>query len=95
MPVILCAADLWGTKVNYEVKFDSFPSAVELQTRVESLFTSEHAARRPADVPAMQTFQVDRIQTFAERSQQWVDLLTPAQLLDYSQVCKQFVLSCS
>eukprot|EP01060_Flectonema_neradi_P016295 TRINITY_DN2289_c1_g1_i1.p1 TRINITY_DN2289_c1_g1~~TRINITY_DN2289_c1_g1_i1.p1 ORF type:complete len:669 (+),score=194.78 TRINITY_DN2289_c1_g1_i1:150-2156(+) len=86
MPVILCAADLWGTKVNYEVRFDNFPSAAELQLRVESLFTPEHSARRPADVPATQTFQVDRIQTFAERSQQWVDLLTPAQLLDYSQV---------
>eukprot|EP01059_Diplonema_ambulator_P010786 TRINITY_DN2081_c0_g3_i1.p1 TRINITY_DN2081_c0_g3~~TRINITY_DN2081_c0_g3_i1.p1 ORF type:complete len:186 (+),score=37.87 TRINITY_DN2081_c0_g3_i1:47-604(+) len=83
---ILCAADLWGTKVNYELVFPSFPTSMELQQKVEDVFAPEHAARRPSDVPPTQSFDIDRMQTFDEKAQQWVDLLTPAQLQDFSQV---------
>ncbi|KAJ9450392.1 calmodulin-like protein containing EF hand domain [Diplonema papillatum] len=87
MPItILCAADLWGTKLNYEVLFVSPPSLGDLQQKVESVFGPELAVRRPPDVPQSQSFAIDRIQTFDERSQQWVELLTPAQLQDFSQV---------
>eukprot|EP01064_Diplonema_japonicum_P018785 TRINITY_DN27479_c0_g1_i1.p1 TRINITY_DN27479_c0_g1~~TRINITY_DN27479_c0_g1_i1.p1 ORF type:complete len:664 (+),score=189.47 TRINITY_DN27479_c0_g1_i1:43-2034(+) len=87
MPItILCAADLWGSKVNYELQFPTMPTSADLQQKVENVFAPEHAARRPADVPPTQGFDIDRMQTFDERAQQWVDLLTPAQLQDYSQV---------
>ena len=83
---ILCAADLWGTKVNYELPFPHPPSHAELQAKIEHIFVPEHGVRRPASVPTSQGFVVERMQTFDERAQQWVDLLTPAQLSDYSQI---------
>eukprot|EP01061_Rhynchopus_euleeides_P020450 TRINITY_DN3325_c0_g1_i2.p1 TRINITY_DN3325_c0_g1~~TRINITY_DN3325_c0_g1_i2.p1 ORF type:complete len:335 (+),score=133.71 TRINITY_DN3325_c0_g1_i2:57-1061(+) len=83
---ILCAADLWGVKVNYELPFQHPPTQAELQAKIDQVFMQEHGLRRPADVPLSQGFVIERMQTFDERAQQWVDLLTPAQLSDYSQV---------
>ena len=83
---ILCAADLWGVKVNYELPFQHPPTQAELQGKIDQVFSHEHALRRPVEVPSNQGFVIERMQTFDERAQQWVDLLTPAQLSDYSQI---------
>eukprot|EP00755_Sulcionema_specki_P021631 Sspe_Gene.74609::Locus_46559_Transcript_1_1_Confidence_1.000_Length_745::g.74609::m.74609 len=82
---ILVAADLWGVKVNYEIPFPSPPTASELQAKVENVFAPEHALRRPTEIPP-QPFTIERMQTFDERAQQWVDLISAAQLQDFSQV---------
>ncbi|KAJ9466445.1 calmodulin-like protein containing EF hand domain [Diplonema papillatum] len=82
---ILTAADLHGTKLNYELDFGAPPSLPELRDRIESVFGAEAAARRPADVPNL-PFVAHRMQTFDDRVELWVDLVNAHQLQDYSQV---------
>eukprot|EP01062_Namystynia_karyoxenos_P000562 TRINITY_DN10201_c0_g1_i2.p1 TRINITY_DN10201_c0_g1~~TRINITY_DN10201_c0_g1_i2.p1 ORF type:complete len:765 (+),score=281.34 TRINITY_DN10201_c0_g1_i2:79-2295(+) len=83
---LFAAADLWGTKINYEFPFPDKPSPLQLQQAAAAVFAAESAARRPAAVPAAHAFQLDRLQTFDERSQSWVDLRSPQQLQEGSQV---------
>eukprot|EP00756_Hemistasia_phaeocysticola_P005236 Hpha_TRINITY_DN13232_c0_g2::TRINITY_DN13232_c0_g2_i2::g.155130::m.155130 len=82
---VLAAADLSGTKVNYEVDFTAVPSMPELHRRITDQFGPEAAARRPPGVPAS-PFTIQRLQVFDERVELWVELLSASQLQEFCQV---------
>eukprot|EP00755_Sulcionema_specki_P011674 Sspe_Gene.49575::Locus_26884_Transcript_1_1_Confidence_1.000_Length_1971::g.49575::m.49575 len=82
---ILVAADIFGTKLNYELDFSSVPSLAELQHRVDAVFSTEFNLRRPPGIPASR-FTIHRLQVFDERNEVWVDLLSPSQLLESCQI---------
>eukprot|EP01065_Artemidia_motanka_P035761 TRINITY_DN43657_c0_g1_i1.p1 TRINITY_DN43657_c0_g1~~TRINITY_DN43657_c0_g1_i1.p1 ORF type:complete len:750 (+),score=187.05 TRINITY_DN43657_c0_g1_i1:57-2252(+) len=83
---VFAAADLWGNKLNYELSFPSKPSPAEVLQRAAAVFGAESALRRPSTVPPAHAFQIDRLQTFDEVGQRWVDLMSPQQLQEGSQV---------
>eukprot|EP00756_Hemistasia_phaeocysticola_P023605 Hpha_TRINITY_DN15902_c0_g7::TRINITY_DN15902_c0_g7_i1::g.71149::m.71149 len=82
---VLVAADLFGTKTNYELDFLDPPAMAELRARLESVFGNEAAQRRPPGVPAS-PFQAHRMQVFDDKVELWVDLVSAGQLHDYCQV---------
>eukprot|EP00756_Hemistasia_phaeocysticola_P023601 Hpha_TRINITY_DN15902_c0_g5::TRINITY_DN15902_c0_g5_i1::g.71136::m.71136 len=82
---LLVAADIYGTKINYEIDFTELPQIASLRARVESIFGTEAAQRRPAGAPP-NPFQAYRMQTFDDNVELWVDLVSASQLQDYSQV---------
>eukprot|EP01064_Diplonema_japonicum_P034753 TRINITY_DN731_c0_g1_i4.p1 TRINITY_DN731_c0_g1~~TRINITY_DN731_c0_g1_i4.p1 ORF type:complete len:616 (+),score=221.15 TRINITY_DN731_c0_g1_i4:76-1923(+) len=81
---LLIAADIHGTKTNYEVEFLAQPTIPDLHRKVEQVFGSDFTARAPAGCPS--TFAIDRMQIFDERVELWVDLLSSTQLQDFSQI---------
>ncbi|KAJ9465182.1 calmodulin-like protein containing EF hand domain [Diplonema papillatum] len=81
---LLVAADLHGTKTNYEIEFGMQPSIPELHRRLEHVFGTEHQMRAPPSHPGI--FAIDRMQIFDERVELWVDLLSSTQLQDFSQI---------
>lgn len=82
---VLAAADLYGTKLNYELDFPATPSMEELRQRINAIFGAEAGLRRPAGVPP-EPFSAHRMQTFDDNVELWVDLVSMGQLQDYSQV---------
>ncbi|KAJ9441038.1 flagellar protein essential for flagellar pocket biogenesis [Diplonema papillatum] len=82
---VLVAADVYGTKGNFEVTFPSQPALAELTRQTESIYGVEAAARRPVGTIAA-PFLVSRFQIYNERLQQWVDLSSANQLTDRCQV---------
>ena len=82
---VLVAADVYGTKGNFEVTFPAAPSLAELTRQTESIYGVEAAARRPVGTLSA-PFLVSRFQLYNERVQQWVDLSAPGQLADRCQV---------
>eukprot|EP01063_Lacrimia_lanifica_P033657 TRINITY_DN6048_c0_g1_i1.p1 TRINITY_DN6048_c0_g1~~TRINITY_DN6048_c0_g1_i1.p1 ORF type:complete len:680 (+),score=288.19 TRINITY_DN6048_c0_g1_i1:586-2625(+) len=83
---VLVAADIFGTKLNYEVPFLGAPSMGELNRRVQEIFGGECASKRPHHVPASYAFAVQRVQVFDDRTGLWVDLANSAQLSDGCQL---------
>eukprot|EP01064_Diplonema_japonicum_P006282 TRINITY_DN14196_c0_g1_i1.p1 TRINITY_DN14196_c0_g1~~TRINITY_DN14196_c0_g1_i1.p1 ORF type:complete len:583 (+),score=173.45 TRINITY_DN14196_c0_g1_i1:51-1751(+) len=83
---ILTSADLFGTKLNYELDFPKVPNVEELRHRAEQVFGAEAGNRRPAGVPTTQTFKAHRMQTFDDGVELWVDLVNSTQLQDFAQV---------
>eukprot|EP00659_Diplonema_papillatum_P005705 gene5705-8708_t len=84
---VLVAADIFGTKLNYELQFAGPPSVIELQKRIEHVFGGESNARRPPQFPAGATqFTIQRLQVFDDRVELWVDLLSSSQLTPSCQV---------
>eukprot|EP01064_Diplonema_japonicum_P028293 TRINITY_DN4305_c0_g1_i1.p1 TRINITY_DN4305_c0_g1~~TRINITY_DN4305_c0_g1_i1.p1 ORF type:complete len:612 (+),score=214.28 TRINITY_DN4305_c0_g1_i1:63-1838(+) len=81
---ILAAADLFGTKLNYEICFNSQPSLQDLQRRVEHVFTQEGNVRRPPGDPTV--FAIQRLQVFDEKVELWVDLLSATQITQMCQI---------
>eukprot|EP01064_Diplonema_japonicum_P030864 TRINITY_DN534_c2_g1_i1.p1 TRINITY_DN534_c2_g1~~TRINITY_DN534_c2_g1_i1.p1 ORF type:complete len:723 (+),score=248.38 TRINITY_DN534_c2_g1_i1:74-2242(+) len=82
---VLVAADVYGTKGNFEVTFPTSPTLAELTRQTESIYGVEAAARRPVGTLAA-PFLISRFQLYNERLQQWVDLTSPTQLADRCQV---------
>ena len=82
---VLVAADVYGTKGNFEVTFPSTPTLAELTRQTESIYGVEASARRPVGTIAA-PFLVSRFQLYNDKLQQWVDLSAPTQLMDRAQV---------
>eukprot|EP01060_Flectonema_neradi_P031128 TRINITY_DN4649_c1_g3_i1.p1 TRINITY_DN4649_c1_g3~~TRINITY_DN4649_c1_g3_i1.p1 ORF type:complete len:713 (+),score=210.90 TRINITY_DN4649_c1_g3_i1:65-2140(+) len=82
---VLVAADVYGTKGNFEVTFPSTPTLAELTRQTESIYGVEASARRPVGTIAA-PFLVSRFQLYNDKMQQWVDLTSPTQLVDRAQV---------
>ena len=82
---ILVAADIFGTKLNYEVTFNAPPSVSELRNRIMHVFGQEISVRKPPAVPHAQ-FVIERLQVFDEKAELWVDLGTASQLTMLCQV---------
>ena len=82
---VLAAADLFGSKLNFEIDFDALPSMTELQEKVTAVFAAEASVRRPRHIP-VSPFIPHRMQTYDERVELWVDLVSTTQLQDYAQV---------
>ena len=81
---VLAAADVFGLKLNYEFDFPVQPTMSEFQARVSGVFSADAASRRPEGAPPV--FAIHRMQIFDDRTDQWNDLLSGAQLIDYCQV---------
>lgn len=80
-----CAADLYGSKVNLELNFNSCPSISDLYRVVETTFAVESSALRPSGQP-FNTFKVARFHVFDESSQAWSELFNASQLTDFCQL---------
>eukprot|EP00659_Diplonema_papillatum_P016063 gene16063-24595_t len=76
---IKVATDLYGAKVNYMIDFSALPTLSALKMKVESTFTKECEARRPADAP-LELFRIDHIQVFDGDTGTWRELDSNALL---------------
>eukprot|EP01059_Diplonema_ambulator_P009718 TRINITY_DN1965_c0_g2_i1.p1 TRINITY_DN1965_c0_g2~~TRINITY_DN1965_c0_g2_i1.p1 ORF type:complete len:621 (+),score=212.63 TRINITY_DN1965_c0_g2_i1:2195-4057(+) len=81
---LLIAADIHGTKTNYEVEFPVQPTIPDLHRKVELVFGTDFVAKAPPGCPG--AFVIDRMQIFDERVELWVDLLSSTQLQEFSQI---------
>eukprot|EP00755_Sulcionema_specki_P024960 Sspe_Gene.82247::Locus_53897_Transcript_1_1_Confidence_1.000_Length_2148::g.82247::m.82247 len=80
MFTVLVAADVLGTKMNFEVNFPVVPTLQEIMRQAESIYTAELAASRAGP------FAVGRFQLYDDRRALWVDLTSPSQLFERCQL---------
>ena len=85
MFVLLVAGDLYGRKHNLEFGFPDVPALDELAGHCESAFRNESRRLRIPGTPA-QRFTVDNIKIFDDSLNRWLDLTSPAQLCEWSQI---------
>ena len=79
------AADIFGSKTNFELSFNARPSITELSRAVEVAFSNEISLRRPEGVP-QHSFHVSKFKVYDEERSKWVDLQSEAQLSDSGQL---------
>ena len=82
---VLVAADLFGSKLNYEASFAARPTLGELSKRIEHIFGNEARVRRPPTVPNA-PFMIHRLQLFDDALEAWSDLHSGTQLIHMCQV---------
>eukprot|EP01063_Lacrimia_lanifica_P025052 TRINITY_DN32844_c0_g1_i1.p1 TRINITY_DN32844_c0_g1~~TRINITY_DN32844_c0_g1_i1.p1 ORF type:complete len:651 (+),score=232.56 TRINITY_DN32844_c0_g1_i1:95-1954(+) len=80
---VLAAADLYGTKLNYELDFPARPSLGEFEGKVAAVFGAEARLRRGDGGGA---FDVYRMQVYNDTTEQWQPLTSAALLVEYCQV---------
>eukprot|EP01065_Artemidia_motanka_P033490 TRINITY_DN40482_c0_g1_i1.p1 TRINITY_DN40482_c0_g1~~TRINITY_DN40482_c0_g1_i1.p1 ORF type:complete len:542 (+),score=115.61 TRINITY_DN40482_c0_g1_i1:73-1698(+) len=80
---ILAAADLGGSKCNFELMFAGPPSLQEFRQRAHAVLTFERSLRLPG---AEGQFTPERTQVFDEGMQMWVELVAAPQLVEWAQV---------
>lgn len=85
MFVVLVAAELYGRKHNIEIGFPDVPALDELAGHCESTFRCEARRLRVPGTPACK-FTVDNIKIFDDSLNRWLDLTSPAQLLEWCQL---------
>ncbi|EKG01137.1 hypothetical protein,calcium binding protein EF hand, putative [Trypanosoma cruzi] len=85
MLVINVAADIFNSKVNFELNFPHRPTLLEVSRATEASFSNEIALRRPDNVPP-HNFHVAKIKIYDEERNKWVDLTSEGQLIDYCQL---------
>ncbi|ORC86044.1 uncharacterized protein TM35_000312300 [Trypanosoma theileri] len=85
MFVAQVAADIFNSKVNFELGFPHRPTILEVTRATEAAFSNEIALRRPENVPP-HNFHVAKIKVYDEEKSKWVDLLSEGQLFDYCQL---------
>lgn len=78
-------SDLYGTKHNVQLCFNSRPSVAELAAACESFFDTKARACRPAGYPDT-LFRIETFQVFDDKLMRWVDLYDGAQLQPQQQV---------
>eukprot|EP00756_Hemistasia_phaeocysticola_P006766 Hpha_TRINITY_DN13987_c0_g5::TRINITY_DN13987_c0_g5_i1::g.35973::m.35973 len=78
-------SDLFGTKHNVQLRFNSRPSVAELAAAAESYFDTKSRSCRPAGYPDV-LFRVETFQVFDDALMRWVDLYDGAQLQPGQQV---------
>ena len=71
--------DLYGNKVNVELKFNHCPALAELASATETAFDTKARASRPAGYPD-HPFKIETFQVFDDTLLRWVDLYDAKQL---------------
>jgi hypothetical protein len=83
---VFAAADLYGQKVNLEVDFPAGPPSLgDLRAVLQGVFANEALAIRPPSRP-LQAFGIQKIQVFRETAGTWDDVLSAAQVTEFSQL---------
>eukprot|EP01064_Diplonema_japonicum_P019771 TRINITY_DN285_c0_g1_i1.p1 TRINITY_DN285_c0_g1~~TRINITY_DN285_c0_g1_i1.p1 ORF type:complete len:565 (+),score=195.18 TRINITY_DN285_c0_g1_i1:97-1695(+) len=77
--VIDCGSDLYGTKVNTQLRFATVPTLAELAAAAETQFDVKARANRPAGYPDT-PFRIETFQVFDDTLLRWVDLYDSKQL---------------
>ena len=83
---LLVCGDLFSEKVNLELPFPEKPTLPELKNHVQNSFTAEMRCLQPPNMPAIEQFNVNRIQVYDDAHLKWVDLSSPQQLHEYDQL---------
>ena len=83
---LLVCGDLFSEKVNLELSFPEKPKLLDLLDHVQNSFTAEMRCLQPPNMPAIEQFNVNRIQVYDDAHLKWVDLSSPEQLHDYGQL---------
>eukprot|EP01059_Diplonema_ambulator_P023636 TRINITY_DN3916_c0_g1_i1.p1 TRINITY_DN3916_c0_g1~~TRINITY_DN3916_c0_g1_i1.p1 ORF type:complete len:414 (+),score=127.32 TRINITY_DN3916_c0_g1_i1:121-1362(+) len=83
-PICVCS-DLYETKVNLEVPFNSRPTMPELTQKIREVFDYEANTMKPPTA-APRTFQISRMQIYNDDLGKWEDLHRTEQLHPNCQV---------
>ena len=82
--IVQVAADIFGQKTNFELQFSARPTIQELVRATEAAYTNEIELRRPDHIPP-HSFHVAKMKFYDEERNKWSDLVSEAQLTDYTQ----------
>lgn len=83
---VYASLDLYGRKENLSLEFPAGrPHLAELRSTIQSVFTNEAMALRPASQP-LQNVGISKIQVYRDTSGQWEDVLSAEQVTDYCQL---------
>ena len=85
MFVLLVGAEIYGVKHNIELGFPQRPSLADFVGHCEATFRCEVARVRPPNAPLVR-FVIDSVKIFDDTLNRWVDLASPHQLVEWSQL---------
>eukprot|EP01062_Namystynia_karyoxenos_P031435 TRINITY_DN23322_c0_g1_i1.p1 TRINITY_DN23322_c0_g1~~TRINITY_DN23322_c0_g1_i1.p1 ORF type:complete len:722 (+),score=250.63 TRINITY_DN23322_c0_g1_i1:84-2168(+) len=85
MPILLLAADLYGTKVNYSFPLADGTPVGHLRAEAERILTQAAAARRPHGAPP-EPVRAERLQYWDEGHGAWRDVGDATPLPDFAQL---------
>eukprot|EP01065_Artemidia_motanka_P041985 TRINITY_DN5539_c0_g1_i1.p1 TRINITY_DN5539_c0_g1~~TRINITY_DN5539_c0_g1_i1.p1 ORF type:complete len:592 (+),score=162.60 TRINITY_DN5539_c0_g1_i1:120-1778(+) len=84
---VQCGCDVFGEKLNYDVRFPGQPTVIQLRDTARRLFGEVAAARRPAHAPAESArLSIRKLTVYSEAGRDWADLTSAAQLRPGCQV---------
>lgn len=85
MFLVEVAADIFGTKSNFELEFPARPTLQELHQTIEQVFTAQIANTRPSSVPE-HSFHISKLRVLDEVNNKWVPFNNESQLSSNSQL---------